>query len=172
MAHLDVSWAASRCGVHFVDGARNQRDACKAHGTLIPVAEGRATFGALLFRIDEHPGKDHVAISLGNGHTFEARGKDFGVNIFSTAGRKWTQAGFVPGLERGEPDLTQGGRGADVRWVQRRLLVHGVDPGPADGVFGPHTGAAVCAFPKSRGLTVDGVVGAKTRAALAEPVHH
>lgn len=55
----------------------------------------------------------------------------------------------------------------DVRWVQQRLNVHGykVD---TDGVFGPLSEKAVRAFQLAKGLTVDGVVGPITWAALAK----
>src|SRR3712207_1470670 len=62
-----VEWSAARLGVRFVDGAQNQRDTCRSAGTLISVGEALRTRGALLFRIDEGAGGDHVAISLGNG---------------------------------------------------------------------------------------------------------
>jgi cell wall-associated NlpC family hydrolase len=169
-----AQWAAARCGVRFADGAQNQRDACRHAGTLVDVETGRSTRGALLFRIDESPGNDHVAISLGNGKTIEARGRAYGVNVFSATGRRWTHAGFVPGLGRDGPNppgrlLRQGSRGEDVRWVQRRLQVHGIDPGPADGVFGPRTDAAVRAFQRAKGLQVDGIVGPHTTKALQNP---
>jgi cell wall-associated NlpC family hydrolase len=94
-----VLWAAARCGVQFADGAQAQRDACERAGTLLPVGVGIHTRGALLFRIDEGPGNDHVAISLGDGRTIEARGRQFGTNVFQATGRRWTHAGTVPGLE-------------------------------------------------------------------------
>jgi cell wall-associated NlpC family hydrolase len=170
-----VQWAAARCGVRFVDGAQPQRDACRRAGALTDVASAQKTRGALLFRIDEGPGNDHVAISLGDGRTIEARGRAYGVNVFSSIGRPWTHGGFIPGLQRdGEhaiatPDrlLRKGTRGEDVRWVQRRLQVHDFDPGPADGVFGPRTDAAVRAFQRAKGLAPDGIVGPHTRQALS-----
>jgi len=138
------------------------------------VSTARATRGALLFRIDEGPSNDHVAISLGDGKTIEARGAAYGVNVFSVAGRRWTHGGLIPGLVRdGAPQhgasrlLRKGTRGEDVRRMQRRLQAHGFDPGPADGVFGPRTDSAVRAFQRARGLAVDGIVGPLTRAALA-----
>ncbi|MFD1330501.1 peptidoglycan-binding protein [Methylopila musalis] len=51
--------------------------------------------------------------------------------------------------------------------IQRRLKAHGFDPGPLDGRSGPRTETALRVFQGARGLVVDGVVGPKTRAALA-----
>lgn len=165
-----VEWASARLGVKFVDGAQNQRDVCKRAGTAIPVEQAGRVRGALLFRIDEGPGNDHVAISLGDGNTIEARGKRYGVNVFSTASRRWTDAGLIPGLDQHDRELREGDRGDDVRWVQRRLQMHGTDPGPADGVFGKRTDRAVRKFQGKHDLEVDGIVGAKTHEALARPV--
>ena len=58
-------------------------------------------------------------------------------------------------------------RGEIVRVVQRKLIARGYDPGPADGVFGRKTAAAVKAFQRAQGvLKVDGVVGVSTFTAL------
>jgi len=57
-------------------------------------------------------------------------------------------------------------RGEDVRAVQKALKAAGYDPGAIDGVFGLKTLAAVLAFQAARGLTADGIVGAKTAKAL------
>ena len=122
---------------------------CRNAGTLISVDEGVRTLGALLFRIDEGPSNDHVAISLGNGTTIEARGRAFGVNVFDAKNRGWTHAGFVPRFAR-----------------KRRLQLHGFDAGAPDGIFGAKTAAQGRAFQKASGLEVDGQVGPATRKAL------
>jgi len=44
--------------------------------------------------------------------------------------------------------------------------MHGFDPGPADGVFGVRTQAAVKAFQSARGVEVDGTVGSESFRAL------
>jgi cell wall-associated NlpC family hydrolase len=179
-----VQWAAARAGVRFVDGAQRQRDACRLAGTLIPLPEALQTRGALLFRIDERPGNDHVAISLGDGTTIEAKGRTYGVNVFRADDRPWTHAGIIPGFHwtRGAPPapppprpptpgerlLRLGTRGEDVRWVQRRLQMHGFDTGAADGIFGRRTEAAVRGFQHARGLDIDGVVGRRTVQALSQ----
>lgn len=54
------------------------------------------------------------------------------------------------------------------RGIQIALARIGLDPGPADGIVGSKTRAAVEAFQTVHDLTVDGIVGPKTRAALAE----
>lgn len=92
-----IEWGLARIGVPFVDGASNQFGYCRTHHTVIPVAQGVVTWGALLFRIT--PPHNHVAVSLGNGQTFEARGAAYGVNTFEALGRKWTAAALIPGLD-------------------------------------------------------------------------
>ncbi len=52
--------------------------------------------------------------------------------------------------------------GVDVREAQQRLLENGFNPGPADGVFGPQTDAAVRAFQRANGLVADGIIGPLT----------
>ncbi len=64
------------------------------------------------------------------------------------------------------PERGRGDFGAQVTELQRLLQRAGVPTGPIDGDFGPLTQAAVRRFQTSRGLPVDGVVGARTWAAL------
>jgi peptidoglycan hydrolase-like protein with peptidoglycan-binding domain len=66
--------------------------------------------------------------------------------------------------------LVLGSRGPVVAEVQSSLATHGFSPGPADGIFGGKTLAAVLAFQEARGLLVDGKVGPATKAALASEV--
>jgi len=58
-------------------------------------------------------------------------------------------------------------RGADVAEVQTKLAQLGYTPGIIDGVYGPTTAWAVCAFQRASAIEVDGVVGPITRNALA-----
>jgi peptidoglycan hydrolase-like protein with peptidoglycan-binding domain/DNA invertase Pin-like site-specific DNA recombinase len=53
-----------------------------------------------------------------------------------------------------------------VRALQRRLRTLGLRPGPVDGFFGPETKAAVESFQRALGLSLDGIVGPRTRRAL------
>jgi len=59
-------------------------------------------------------------------------------------------------------------KGADVKAVQRKLQAKGYSVGPsqADGIFGVLTSNAVKRFQHANHLTVDGIVGPLTRAAL------
>lgn len=58
--------------------------------------------------------------------------------------------------------IKMGSRGADVTYLQQLLTAKGYGVGNIDGIFGSRTLAAVKAFQKANGLTVDGIVGAKT----------
>ncbi len=86
-----VQWAAHQAGVTVPDGSANQLAHVRKHGSEISVAQALKTPGALLFR----PG--HVAISLGDGRTIEARGRKHGVGVFNANGR-FTHAGLIPGM--------------------------------------------------------------------------
>gem|GEM_PF-1008867 len=64
--------------------------------------------------------------------------------------------------------LRLGSQGAAVDAVQSLLVMDGASL-VADGKFGPQTEAAVKGFQRDHDLAVDGVVGAKTWAGLADP---
>lgn len=64
--------------------------------------------------------------------------------------------------------LRRGDSGAQVRRLQRRLKDLHYWVGPVDGVYGQLTEQAVFAFQGVDGLSIDGVTGPNTRAALAE----
>ena len=97
-----VQWAAHRAGLRMPDGSWNQVSHCRDKLTLISVDLALDKRGALLFKFSsnpfrgERPSSAHVAISLGNGTTIEARSTNYGVGSFSAAGRGWTHAGLIP----------------------------------------------------------------------------
>ena len=64
--------------------------------------------------------------------------------------------------------LRKGMSGADVRQLQEDLNKLGYDCGEADGIFGNHTFRAVILFQEDHGLSVDGVAGRDTKAAIEE----
>ncbi len=59
-------------------------------------------------------------------------------------------------------------RGEDVLQVQNRLIELGLDPGKADGVYGPITEKAVKMFQKATNLEIDGIIGPITLTRLAK----
>jgi peptidoglycan hydrolase-like protein with peptidoglycan-binding domain len=56
----------------------------------------------------------------------------------------------------------------NVRNAQQTLEALKLDPGPADGMFGPRTKAAVKRFQEAENLRATGTLDAQTRARLAE----
>lgn len=91
-----VEWAAARLGVWVPDGSWNQYE----YVDEVSVEDGFRIPGALLFRgVPWSPGRDHVAVSLGNFKTIEARGLAYGVNVFPTGGRIWHAAGVMPDFD-------------------------------------------------------------------------
>ncbi len=64
-----------------------------------------------------------------------------------------------------QPALSLGDRGRQVKLLQEKLNKHGAHL-ETDGDFGRGTLAEVMAFQASHGLTVDGIVGQKTRTLL------
>ena len=66
------------------------------------IDDAKKTKGALLFSRNEDNKIGHVAISLGDGTTMEAKGTDYGVGIFKERST-WTDAGMLPGMGSGDP---------------------------------------------------------------------
>jgi peptidoglycan LD-endopeptidase LytH len=81
-------------------------------------------------------------------------------------------AGSRPALRAPAPRCTistvqrLGSRSEAVACVQRALAARGFSPGPADGVFGRMTAAAVVRYQRSQRLVADGVVGPVTGSRL------
>ena len=72
----------------------------------------------------------------------------------------------VPRFSARAEVLKSGSSGAQVKTVQTKLKNWGYYTGTVDGIYGPKTVAAVKYFQRVNGLTQDGVVGAKTAAAM------
>jgi murein DD-endopeptidase MepM/ murein hydrolase activator NlpD len=70
------------------------------------------------------------------------------------------EAVATPATPVAKPSLKVGSKGADVKYVQKKLGL------TADGAFGPKTQAAVKAFQIKNGLDDTGIVGPKTWAKL------
>jgi len=75
----------------------------------------------------------------------------------------------VTGAPTGTPTSPQAAPQAiNMAEAQRRLARLGFDPGPADGIAGSRTAAALRAFQRSIGLEVTGQLNESTRAELAK----
>lgn len=72
----------------------------------------------------------------------------------------------VSDAKPGSRTLRVGAKGPDVRTLQELLVKRGFELGTVDGHFGGRTLEAVKAFQGAAGLSVDGVVGPKSWAAL------
>lgn len=190
-----LQWATAMAGVDppLPDGSWRQFLAVESASRLVPVPEGIDTRGALLFRFTvrptvhgPRPRLSHVALSLGDGRTMEARSTRRGVGVFSAHGRGWTHAGLIPHAEYpadvaaparpGMVTVHRSERGPTVRLVQGLLLGWGFGPaglvdklGLPDGVFGWRSASFVRAFQAGHGLVADAIVGPLTWAALLAP---
>jgi cell wall-associated NlpC family hydrolase len=99
-----TKWAAKRVGIDLPDGSWLQYLKLKEQGALVPVEQALQTPGALLFSFAQEPtpgggrpAQAHVAISLGDGRTIEARGKKYGVGTFDAENR-FEYGAIIPGL--------------------------------------------------------------------------
>ena len=80
------------------------------------------------------------------------------------AARPHAEVAYGQGIEAAA--LKQGSRGEDVKTVQQKLKRWGYYSGNVDGIYGSATKKAVEYFQRKNGLTVDGIVGQKTYAAV------
>jgi len=109
-----VQWAAQQAGVEVPDGALWQYLHLEQQDATISVEQALNTPGALLFSFSERPTADtppnpaHVAISLGDGRTIEARGSQYGVGTWPAEGR-FEYAAVIPGLSGGPGSGGAGG---------------------------------------------------------------
>ncbi|OHV25726.1 glycoside hydrolase [Parafrankia soli] len=93
-----TQWAAAQAGVEIPDGAANQYEALRTEGQEVSVDEALRTPGALLFHADASGYVSHVAISLGDGRTIEARNSRLGVGVFDGRENWLNRAAVLPGL--------------------------------------------------------------------------
>ena len=66
--------------------------------------------------------------------------------------------------------LRLGSKGSEVKSLQKRLKRLGYFKGQTTGYFGPYTRDVVIRFQKDRGVTADGIVGAKTQQAIDKTI--
>lgn len=93
-----IRWAMARVGISFpTDTWTQEAWLKKGNGTKITLAAAYNIRGALLYRSTK--GREHVAVSLGNGKTIEAVSSSLGVRQQSAAGRGWTAAYTVKSMK-------------------------------------------------------------------------
>ena len=115
----------------------------------------------------------------GDWWVIEARGVMYGVVKTKLSARGWNRWGLMTKhfnydaatcktYEYGERELRKGDAGPDVKILQEKLIAAKYSCGAygADGDFGSATEEAVKAFQENNSLTVDGIVGKNTYAAL------
>lgn len=133
--------------------------------------------------IDTMPQDQLVCLFVRSGSTMEHTGWGLnnetvecsaGVQYFAKRNKKWTHWAVPKGLEGSTPlpvykaTIKKGSKGDLVRELQQDLLDRGysLPKYGADGSFGNETKAAVEQFQRDNGLTVDGICGLATWAAL------
>ena len=111
-------WAAAQAGVTIPDGTWLQYLSLKTAGNVVSVEAALRTPGALLFSFSEEPTPQgsrpraaHVAISLGDGITIEAKGTRYGVGSWEATSKRFQYAAVIPGLSC--PEGARRGSGHD-----------------------------------------------------------
>jgi cell wall-associated NlpC family hydrolase len=114
-----VYWASSQSGYKPPNGwgnltAMGMYDLIAGSGTTMTIEEAMATKGALLFSDNPKTDKrvDHVAISLGDGTTMEAKSSGSPVGVFPKRDG-WDYAGTLPGMKSGDPISPSRGSNSD-----------------------------------------------------------
>lgn len=157
------------------------------HGSNTIFNKYTSATGSLVGEVDILPGtavflveggrRTHIGLYIGDGAVIEARGTKTGVVESDLS--EWDEWGTLAAVDYSDMEqdivvidalkpLKQGDSGLTVKWLQEQLLVAGESVGEkgADGIFGRSTKAAVESFQRKNGLTVDGIVGKQTLAAL------
>lgn len=163
-AHESVSWGLGQVmGAHWAWLGYADVDALVAEARA-----GVAGQAALMARYIDKAGltdairrRDWAAFARGyNGPNYKRQGYDRKI-----AAAYARYADGAPAETAGPPVLREGSRGDAVRDLQAKLTHAGYVVGQ-DGIFGDETLRAVCAFQAAQGVTVDGIAGPATIAAL------
>ncbi|MBR5289328.1 MAG: peptidoglycan-binding protein [Clostridia bacterium] len=120
----------------------------------------------------------HTGLHLGAGYIIHCSGE---VKTGYLSDTTWTNWAIPKGLYDDKTiknaarikqvaTLKKGSTGPEVKALQEKLKALGYDPGTIDGNYGTKTVSAVKAFQKDHLLTVDGIAGMATQAAIDEAV--
>ena len=171
-----TDWCLKQVGIDLQGGGATSQWNTKANWVLKgPVSDMPKDKVCCVF-VQKGSTMEHTGLYLGDGSTCECSS---GVQYFEKMKSKWTHYAVPAGLYDGgdipvptpttdKPTLRRGNTGVYVTLMQSELIQKGYDCGAsgADGIFGAGTLAAVKAFQKDHGLTVDGICGPKTWDAL------
>lgn len=174
------SWAFNQLGGYMYHGANTMYDKyCSSKGKLKNGKKGgtEALLPASAVFTGTDAKKRHVGLYTGNNRVIEAAGAQQGVIESKLTDSKWKYWGELKGVDYGLEDTTEidaypilkkGDSGMAVSALQSALISRGFPCGSTgvDGKFGNATLSAVKQFQQYSGLTVDGIVGPKTWAAL------
>lgn len=170
-------YAMQQAGIYLVSGANSQwqKTAFVAKGKIDKMP---ANLLCLVYR-DDGDHMAHTGVYCGDGYVIHAKGHDYGVVRERWQDVNLTHYGIPAGLYTDEelraagidpsgnvPTLRRGSTGELVKQLQRTLNFLLEENLTVDGVFGAKTEAAVKVFQSKMGLTADGVVGPKTWAEL------
>jgi hypothetical protein len=180
-----TDWVLKQVGFDLAgEGATSQWNTAKNWKAKGKVADGIPPDTLVCLFVQKDGKMSHTGFVLNN-ETIECSS---GVQYFAKRNKKWTHWA-VPACVEGEmpptptpeptpatkPTLRRGSKGEYVTLAQTRLIQKGYDCGSfgADGEFGAATEKAVRAFQRDHTdpdtgnpLTVDGVIGSRTWAAL------
>ena len=182
-------WAFKQFGLGMSHISSNiYKSYCSTKGKLTDDLKKTILPGTAVFTgktADNHP---HVGLYIGNGKIIEAHGTQAGVVTANISESRWTWFGQLKNVEYSAseapeqpsapagdkesattlPTLKRGSKGEYVTLLQTKLVNQGYSVGSygIDGDFGSATEKAVKQFQRDHGLTADGIVGAKTWAAI------
>lgn len=139
--------------------------------------EARADDGSSTVEADGAPDRDarteHPPRSEAFGAAAERRGASAGDSpdddSDTTRDRDADQTDGGSDAASGDRATDDAEAAVELATVQKQLRELGYLVGPADGVKGPQTRAAVMAFQRVSGIQVDGIIGPQTLAALEQP---
>lgn len=178
------SWAFKQLGGYMYHGSNTMYNSyCTAKGKLSggKRSDGKTLLPGTAVFTGTEDNHGHVGLFIGNGVIIEAKGTVKGCVKSKVTESRWTYWGELKGVDYGsspspspsptpteKPTLRRGDKGEYVTLAQTELINKGYSCGSfgADGQFGAATEAAVRQFQKDHSLTVDGVIGSKTWAAL------
>jgi len=186
------AWAFAKLGGSIAHGSNSIYDRyCTKKGKLTADLKKTLLPGTAVFTGDAKS-HGHIGLYVGNGKCIEASSTEAGVIRSNITENKWTYYGLLKNVDYSAqdapeqpskptddkiptgnlPTLKKGSTGEYVTLLQTKLLNKGYDLGKygADGDFGSATESAVKKFQKDNGLTVDGIVGKNTWAALEQTV--